>query len=218
MRGWKWMAAALTLAAGQALAQQSFVEGRDYQTLSPALPQTGSKIEVVEFFWYGCPHCYRLQKPWEPWLAANGSKVAYKAQPAVMGKSWEPMAKAHHAMLMAGGFDPALHQKFFSAIHEKKMKIQELDKGEPKALYAMVAAEKGAPYAAKFKSAYESFGMGQQIAKDRDLQKTYKLEGTPTIVVAGKYSVNPGMSRGEEGMVPVVDFLVKKATAEARKK
>ena len=220
MRKWKAALALSAMAwAGQSMAQSpSFVEGRDYSALKPPMAVAGPKVEVTEFFWYGCPHCYRLQKPWTAWLAVNGAKVDYKPQPAVMGKSWEPMAKAHHAMLIAGGFDPALHEKFFSAIHEKGLKIQELDAGQPKALYQWVQSEKGADYAAKFKAAYESFGMGQKIAKDRDLQKAYQLEGTPTIVVGGKYSVNPAQAGGEANMVPVVDFLVKKVQAEKAKK
>ena len=221
-RLWIKGALALGLALGAVLASAqgapaNYVEGKDYVRLSPALPTASKdKVEVVEFFWYGCPHCYRLQKPWEQWLEANGKSVDYRPQPAVLGKSWEIMGRAYHAMVGAGGFDRALHHKFFTAIHEKSLPLQTLDGEEPKALYEFVAAEKGKDYAAKFKQEYAGFSMGAKIAKDREIQKAYRLEGTPTIVVAGKYSVNPGTAGSEEAIVPIVDFLVKKAQAEMK--
>lgn len=208
---------AMALWSGMAAAQGGLANGQGYKVLATPMPTSApaGKVEVVEFFWYGCPHCYRLQKSWEPWLAAHEKDVSYRPQPAVLAKYWEIMARAHHAMVGAGGFDQALHHKFFTAIHEKNMPIQNLVKSEPTALYAMVEAEKGKPYAAKFKDQYESFSMGSKIAKDRELQKSYKLEGTPAIVVAGKYVVDPVSAGGEEKMVAVVDFLVRKAKAES---
>lgn len=193
-----------------------YVEGKDYMKLAAPQPATKDKVEVVEFFWYGCPHCYRLQKPWEQWLAANAKSVEYRAQPAVLGKSWEIMARAYHAMVAAGGFDGDLHHKMFAAIHEKNMGIQTLEGDEPRQLFAFVEKEKGSAYAQKFKQDYSGFTMGARIAKDRETQKIYQLEGTPTIVVGGKYSVNPGNAGGEAAMVPVVDFLVKKTAAEMK--
>jgi thiol:disulfide interchange protein DsbA len=195
----------------------NFVEGKDYIKLPVAQPTAvKDKVEVIEFFWYGCPHCYRLQKPWEQWLGQNGKSIEYKPQPAVLGKSWEIMARAYHAMVTAGGFDRDLHHKIFTALHEKNMALQTLTDDEPKLLYSFIEKEKGAAYLQKFKQDYAGFSMGARIAKDRDMQKTYQLEGTPTIVVGGKYSVNPGNAGGEEAMVPVVDFLVKKVADELK--
>lgn len=212
------LAAAL---AGSGLAAQAadYVEGKHYTVLSPAQSLGATdpgKVEVVEFFWYGCPHCYRLQKPWEQWLAANDQSVHYKPQPAVLGRSWELMARAYHAMVDVGGFDKVLHHDFFTAIHEKNLPLQTLDGEEPKKLYEFVGEQKGAQYQAKFKQEYYGFSMGAKIAKDREAQKRFQVQGTPTVVVAGKYSVSPGMAGGEDQMVPVIDFLVKKAKAEAR--
>lgn len=195
----------------------AFVEGKDYTKLSTAQPTLSKdKVEVVEFFWYGCPHCYRLQKPWEQWLAVNGKSVDYRPQPAVLGRSWEIMARAYHAMVASGGFDRDLHHKIFTSIHEKNMGLQTLDGDEPKQLYAFIEKEKGAVYLQKFKQDYAGFSMGARIAKDREMQKIYQLEGTPAIVVGGKYSVNPGNAGGEAAMVPVVDFLVKKVSEELK--
>lgn len=209
----------LGLAAGWASAQIKYAEGKDYVKLPVPMAASApkGKVEVIEFFWYGCPHCYRLQKPWEKWMAENANAIAYKPQPAILGKTWEVMARAHHAMVGSGGFDPMLHRDFFTAIHEKNLPLQTLEGNEPKALFAFVAKEKGKDYAEKFKKEYSVFSMGAKIAKDREMQASYRIEGTPTIVVGGKYSVNPGMSGGEAAMVPVVDFLVKKIIFEAKK-
>lgn len=218
------LGAALVLAALGAQAQgprppQAYKEGKDYLRIEPAVslgPVAKGKVEVVEFFWYGCPHCYRLQKPWEKWLEANGKLIDYKPQPAVLGRSWELMARAYHSMVAVGGFDKGLHRSFFDGIHEKALPLQTLESDEPVKLYEYVAERKGADYGAKFKKEYMSFGIAAKIAKDRETQKLFQLQGTPTIVVAGKYSVNPSQAGTEDNMVPIVDFLVKKAHAEAK--
>lgn len=209
-----WIALFLALTANAQ--PTAYQEGKDYVVIKPAIISKAAlgKIEVIEFFWYGCPHCYRLQDSWTKWLASHGGDVEYKSQPAILGKSWEVMGKAHHAMLQAGGFDEKLHSDFFTAIHVSKLPIQTLDGDEPKALFDWVGSVKGAEYSKKFKSEYMGVTMGAKIAKDRELQKAYKIEGTPTIVVAGKYSVNPSQAGSEAAMVPIVTFLLNKAKAE----
>jgi thiol:disulfide interchange protein DsbA len=210
----------LSLASSFAWAQSAaaYVEGRDYTkyTQPKVLLAKPGKVEIIEFFWYGCPHCYRLHGPMSQWVERNADKINYITQPAVLGKNWEIMARAYHAMVGAGGYDAALSTKLFTSIHEKKMPIQELTGDEPKALYELILAEKGKAYADKFKQEYAGFGMGQKLARDRELQKIYGLEGTPTVVVAGKYAVDPGMAGGEEKMVPIIDYLFKKSMAEMK--
>lgn len=220
MSTWMKVVATMALALSAMGAKAAnYVEGKDYirlgtpQAVSPAAK---GKIEVVEFFWYGCPHCYRLQKPWEKWLETNGKWIEYRPQPAVLGKSWEIMGRAYHAMVGAGGFDRQLHHNFFTAIHEKRLGLQDLKGDEPKTLYEFVGAEKGQDYLMRFKKEYDGFSMGARIAKDRDIQKSYRLEGTPTIVVGGKYSVSSSTAGGEEAIIPIVDFLVKKVQAEVK--
>jgi thiol:disulfide interchange protein DsbA len=194
----------------------NYQEGKHYTAIKPSIISKAApgKIEVIEFFWYGCPHCYRLQEPWTKWLKLHEAEIEYKPQPAILGKSWEVMGKAHHAMILAGAFDEKLHADFFSAIHVNKLKIQTLEGDEPKALFEWVSGIKGSDYAKKFKSEYMGVTMGAKIAKDRELQKAYKIEGTPTIVVAGKYSVNPSQAGNELAMVPIVTYLLKKALSE----
>ena len=199
-------------------AQAAYVEGKDYIKINEVKSNVApGKVEVVEFFWYGCPHCFRLQKPWVTWLGANANKVDYHAQPAVLGRNWEIMAKAYHAMVDTGGFDSSLHENFFNALHVQNKKIQEVESDGPVELFKFVEQEKGKSYAEKFKQNFTSFSMGVKIAKDRELQKTYALEGTPTIIVAGKYSVNPATAGSESNIVPVVNFLVNKVIAERKK-
>ena len=194
----------------------AYKEGKDYTVIKPPIISKAApgKIEVMEFFWYGCPHCYRLQEHWVPWLRMHAAEIEYKPQVAILGKSWEVMGKAHHAMLLIGGFDEKLHADFFTAIHVNKNKIQTLDGDEPKALFDWVARSKGADYAKKFKTEYTGLTMGGWLARDRELQKAYKIEGTPTIVVAGKYSVNPSQAGNEAAMVPIVTYLLNKALIE----
>lgn len=216
MRGLKWGKVALVGAALLMTASvwaQTFTEGKEYVKLTQPQPTSASsrgKVEVMEFFWYGCPHCYKLQAPMETWLRANQAIVAHRPQPAVLGGHWEVMGRAYHAMELAGGFDPKMHHDLFVAIHERREPLQKLTDGKPVDLYAYVEKSKGKAYAEAFKKAYESFAMVSLIGKDKQIQQTYELAGTPTVVINGLYKIDPLTAGGPENMIKVIDFVVKK--------
>lgn len=213
----KWLAAAALGAASMgAMAAPSYVEGKDYTRLSPAMPVAdASKIEVKEFFWYNCPHCYRLQAPLDAWLAKAPADIDYKAAPAVLSARWGILAKAYFAQEALGPVDRKLHAALFKAIHESK---QDLEK--PEALFKVVESVKGKEYGAKFQAAYNSFGVQAKLGAGAKVAQSYQLQGTPTIVVDGLYAVSPSTAGSEAAMIPIVNHLTqmqraKKAAAKA---
>lgn len=193
-------------AAPQA-AEAEFVEGKNYFRLPAPIseePKAG-KIEITEFFFYGCPHCFRLQKPLNEWVASLGPRIERKLSPAVLSERWVPLARAFHAM-EAAGFDPALHEAIFNEIH-----VQGMDLGSPEKLFAFIEQEKGSEYRAKFEKAYSSPETDAAIEKDRKLDLAAQLEGTPTVVINGRFSLNSASAGGEDKMVPLLIYLSQKA-------
>lgn len=207
------LAVILNLAVPVASAAPAYTEGKEYIRLSPAKAvQDPSKIEVQEFFWYACPHCYRLQAPLNE-LLAKQTDINHISTPAVMNVRWGILAKAYYAQQAIGPVDPKLHAGLFKAFHEEKVKLE-----KPEELYATVAKIKGDAYMNKFKSAYESFAMTTKVAQGQKISGEYKLEGTPTVVVNGTYAVSPLTAGSELAMVPVVDYLIKMERAKKAKK
>jgi protein dithiol oxidoreductase (disulfide-forming) len=171
------------IAAGAASAQ---VAGRDYQLINPPQPPaSGDKIEVIEFFWYGCPHCYNLQQPLIAWLKRKPADVEFRRVPAVLHQSWLPLTRAYYAM-EAMGVAEKLHHEVFAAIHEKKIKLQDTN-----VLFDWVAA-RGVDRQ-KFIDTYNSFGVQTRAKAAMDVTRSYDVQGTPAIAVHGRYLTAPSL-------------------------
>src|ERR1051325_4055028 len=114
-RRYLWILALFLAPLGQALALE---KGRDYIALATPQPvETGAKIEVIEFFWYGCPHCYALEPSVESWSKKLAADVVFRRVPAPLGQSWVPHAQAFYAFETLGVL-PKVHRAFFDAIHK----------------------------------------------------------------------------------------------------
>ena len=192
------------LFAGAAVADP--VEGKDYAAVP--LPQAtgGGKIEVTEFFWYGCPHCFALEPKLEAWLARLPKDVQFKRVPAVLAAHWQPMAKSFYA-LEATGVD--LHAKMFNAIHAENINLSD------EQTFLQWVGKQGAD-SRKIGDAYRSFGVNSKLQAARQLNVNYGLTSVPTLVVAGKYRTSPSMAGGADQMFQVVDFLIDQARKGAR--
>src|SRR5512145_668833 len=113
---------ALSMSAG---ASAQLTPGKDYRVINPPQPtDSGKKIEVLEFFWYGCPHCNNLQPPLRAWLKQKPADVEFKRVPAVFADSWLPLTRAYYA-LDAMGLVEKLHHDVFAAIHEQKIRLSD---------------------------------------------------------------------------------------------
>jgi len=178
------------------------VEGRDY-ALVP-LPQAtggGGKVEVAEFFWYGCPHCSALEPKLEVWLTRLPKDVQFKRVPAVLAAHWQPMAKSFYA-LEASGVD--LHAKMFGAIHAENINLSD------EQTFLQWVGKQGAD-SRKIGEAYRSFGVNSKLQAARQLNVNYGLTSVPTLVVGGKYRTSPSMAGGADQMFQVVDYLIELA-------
>ena len=169
-----------------------FIAGRVYLIINPAQPtDTGGKVEVLEFFWYGCPHCDALQAPLGEWLKNKPADVEFRRAPAVLGQSWIPLTQAFFT-LEAMGLTGKLHHDVFAAIHKDKIKLQ-----DPKVLFDWVA--KRGVDRKQFMDTYNSFGVRSRVQRAIDMTRNYDIPGTPAIVVDGRYLTAPhlGLGRGD---------------------
>ncbi|MBI4194497.1 MAG: thiol:disulfide interchange protein DsbA/DsbL [Betaproteobacteria bacterium] len=183
---------ALLLAAGPAAAQA--VAGRDYRLVNPPQPVgSGAKVEVLEFFWYGCPHCNNLQPPLAAWLKRKPADVEFRRVPAVFQDSWVPLTKAYYAIEAMGLIDK-LHHDVFAAIHDQKVRLQ-----DPKILFDWVA--KRGVDRQKFMDTYNSFAVQSRAQRSIDLTRNYDIPGTPAVVVDGRYLTAPSMTLNPDNSI-----------------
>lgn len=181
-------------------------KGRDYVLLPTPQPvETGDQIEVREFFWYGCPHCYSLEPALERWLKRKPANVAFVRTPATAPR-WLPHARAFYAFAALGATERT-HAALFRAIHEQKRRLdteQEL---------AEFAQEQGID-PGKFRNAYNSFGVRTQLEKAKQTNAAYQVTSVPMFAVDGKYLTGPSLVGSEAAFLTVLDQLVQQAARE----
>jgi len=182
---------------------EAYTQGQDYVELSNPQPTSSSdRIEVVELFWYGCPHCYHLDPFLEEWTENKPDDVEFVRMPAVLGKRWGLLAKAYYTAELLGVIDK-IHLALFKAIHEDKNKINDEAALRDFFVGQGVSAE-------DFNNTFNSFAVNVKVNNAKQMTRRYALTGVPTIIVNGKYSTSPGMARGNEGVIKVMNFLIEK--------
>lgn len=182
----------------------NYVAGKDYRVLDNPENISGDAIIVREFFWYGCPHCYKLNPHMEKWAKTKDKDVAFFKTPAALNPVWEANARGFYAAQLLG-YEDKTHDKLFDAIHKGNQKL--FDQKSLSNWYASQGVD-----AKKFNSLYNSFVVGTKIGRSQAGAKRYQLTGVPAVVVQGKYVVT-----GEDAKVAqVVDYLVDKARAEKK--
>lgn len=175
--------------------------GKQYTLVEPPQPtSTGNKIEVLELFWYGCPHCFELEPIIVPWAKKLPSDVAFRRMPAIFRDSWVPGAKAFYAMQALGVLD-RLNDKLFDAIH-----LHGLDITDENALFDWMA--KQGVDRKEFVAAYNSFGVQSKVAQARQMTREYGISGVPSVIVDGRYRTSSAMTGGHRGLPPVLDYLI----------
>ena len=188
---------AACLAAGPALAQPQFA----YTELKPPQPvETQGKIEVVEFFWYGCPHCYNLEPLIESWLKKLPPDAQFRRVPAVLSERWGRDAAIFYTFEALGVLDK-LHRPFFDAIHRDHLRTD-----SPQALNEWL--EKNGIEPRRFNDTMQSFGVQSKLRRATQLTLSYRIDGTPAMAVHGRYTVSADQGRSQKGMLDTVDYLV----------
>lgn len=198
-------ASALTLpVATPALAQaRQFKEGKDYKRLDkPVTPDApAGKVDVIEFFWYSCPHCNVFEPTLDAWVKAAPKDLFIRRVPVAFNASFVPQQKLFYTLEGMSKLE-ALHAKVFRAIHVEKVKLAKDDE-----IFAWVAQQGVDP--AKFKEVYASFTVSNQVRRASQLQDAYGVEGVPSMGVAGKFYTDGTMAGNMQNVLQVVEALVK---------
>jgi len=190
-----------------AWAQKKPEDGTDYRLLEKrvAVEAPAGKIEVVEFFWYSCPHCNAFEPRLEAWSKKLPADVVLRRVPVAFRDDFVPQQRLFYA-LEAMGKLPELHAKVFHAIHTEKQRID-----QEATILAWVA--KNGVDQAKFQESYNSFSVSTKARRAAQLQDAYKVEGVPALGIAGRYYTDGTMAGNMDRALQVTDFLV----ADARK-
>ncbi len=195
----------ITLSLFLLLASQAFAED-GYTTITPAQPtQTGDKIEVLEIFWYACPHCYDFEPHVKEWIQNKPDDVEFRRMPGIFRKSWIPHAKAFFTAEKLGVLDK-IHAPLFDAIHRDKKKIH--DDSAIEKFFAKQGVDKD-----EFRKIYESDEVDTKTKQAFVMGQRYKVTGVPAIVVNGKYLISASSAGSFENMLKITDSLVDKERA-----
>ncbi len=203
----KQLVAALMLFFAAGLAQAQATAGVEYRELATAQPaDTPGKIEIVEFFWYGCPHCYTFEPVVEPWVKKLPKDVHFRRIPAMFNEEWAQGGRAYYALEAIGELD-RLHKALFDAVHTgSRLRV-----GDEAALTEWLG--KQGVDTKKFAAAYRSFSVEGKLKRAAQLTQAYKIDGVPSMAVNGKYVVNTDNIKSFEQLLSVADYLV----AQSRK-
>jgi protein dithiol oxidoreductase (disulfide-forming) len=186
------------------LADDEFVAGRHYDNIDPPTETNvaAGKIEIVELFWYGCPHCYEFEPLIASWLKTKAPYIEFVRMPAVFAANWEIHARAFYAAEQLGVLDQ-VHEPLFDALHRERRKV--FSEGELAAFYA----EHGVR-AEDFHKAYNSFDVDKKTRRAAALTRKYGIGGVPAIIINGKYRSSTQQAGSYENLLKVANFLAAK--------
>ena len=191
------------LVAVACFAQGAPVEGTDYTELKP--PQavdTAGKVEVIEFFWYRCPHCYALEPELEAWVKRLPRDVQFKRVPGILNEDWAIDARVFYALEAIGEVE-RVHQQLFDAIH-KQGGVRLRGDAYTKWVADWLAKQK--VDMAKYDAAFHSFSVESKLRRAAQMASAYRLDGVPTMTVQGRYLVLANTS--QKAMLATADFLI----------
>lgn len=189
------------------LAQNKPAEGRDYKALGKRASgeAPAGKIEVVEFFWYSCPHCNAFEPQLEAWIKQLPPDVVLRRVPVAFRADFVPQQKLYYT-LEAMGKLPELHAKVFQAIHQERQPTNRDD-------LILAWAEKNGLDKAKFQEVYNSFSVASKVRRAQQLQNEFEVEGVPALGIAGRFYTDGSMAGSMPRALQVTEYLI----AEARK-
>jgi thiol:disulfide interchange protein DsbA len=196
-----------SLSLSPAFSQAGFKEGTDYFKLGQAVPTEAGKgrVEVLEFFWYNCPHCNAFEPTLSAWSKKLPKDIELKRVPVRFRAEFEPQQRAYYVLEALGKVEE-LQAKMFAAIHTEHQTLTTLE-----ALLGW--AEKNGIPKKQFTDLFNSFSVIGKARRAAQLQEQFKVEGVPALGVAGRFYVDGSLAGSMERALQIVDFLV----AEVRK-
>lgn len=177
--------------------------GTEFDAVAQPIPtENAAKIEVMEIFWYGCPHCYHMEEPLNAWVKKLPKDVYFKRVPGLPNASWAPMAKAFYAM-DALGVGEKLHTALFEAIHKSKT----LNPTDETATIVWVTQQSGLDKL-KVEQAFKSFSTNTNLNRAAQIFRASGATGVPTLVIDGKYITSATQAGGNEQALKVADYII----------
>ncbi len=192
-------------AAGQQLRRDV-----DYRVIPQQPVATGDRIEVIDFFFYACPYCNELEPYLDRWQQKKPPDIAFRRVPVVRHDSWVPLAKTFFT-LEAMGVADRLHAAAYRSYH-----VDDLHMSQEKVIAEW--AEKQGLDREKFMAIYRSDETREKVERARRMTRDYDIQGTPTIVVDGRYLTSTGMTPTVPDVIPVIDGLVRLARRDRAEK
>lgn len=171
-----------------------------YRLIPPQPVPAGNVIDVVEFFWYGCPYCFRLEPYFQAWLRRQSADVAVRRIPAVFRDSWIPHARLYYTLETLGAVD-RLHPQVYESYHVEQTPLNSVDEIADWAQRHGMDRE-------RWLAVYRSDEISGRVVQARDQLLNYGVSGTPSVVIDGRYLTSSGMTPGVPAMIPVLDNLV----------
>ena len=197
------LAAAFAFAGAAAWAQPA----SPWSMLAPPQPVEGSgKIEVIEFVWYGCPHCYAIEPAVSAWLKSAPKDVVFKRVPAYPSEAWGNMAIMYYTLEAMGILDQ-YHSKVFDAMHKQNVNLANKTKRDEWLRANGIDA-------AKYAEVEKSFSVSTKVARARQLTQAYKVDSVPRFIVNGKYVTSGEQAGGNERIFPTIDQIIAVARKE----
>ena len=191
------------------LAWAGFKEGTDYEVLERTQPApVDGKVEVIEFFSYACPHCYKFEPFVEKWKANKSDNVEFINVPAVFNKNWEALASLFYAAEVLG-VQEKMHPIIFNSMHGDGKKVRSFDELKEVFKANGVSGE-------KLEQALTSFTVVAKTRRAKSMTEAYGVKSVPNIVVQGKYRTNGKLANGHKNVFKVVDYLSEKIEKEAQ--
>lgn len=196
------MAATLLLTPAFVAVAAEPMEDVDYVLIAPQPATVPGKIEVIEFFYYGCESCNRLEPRLQSWLMSLPSDVSFRRIPALRRTAWVPLTRVYYALEQFGEIE-RLHEKVYQAVHEDGLNL-----GNSSEFYKW--AQKVGLDRGKLEQLLDSDLISAQVQRARDATVAYGITATPSFVVDGRYMTSGGMAGSLEALLPIVDGLIDK--------
>jgi thiol:disulfide interchange protein DsbA len=201
------LAALMLLVSAMAQAEpQAGVEYNQTQQLIPT--ENPAKIEVIELFWYGCPHCYVMEPLISAWAKKQAKDVEFRRVPGVPRPDWAPMAKAFYT-LEALGLSEKLHSQLFDAIHKQRALRPDDEAGT----VAWITAQSGLDRK-KVEETFNSFSTNTKLTRAMQIFRASGATGVPSLIIDGKYLTSSTLAGGNEESLKVADYLIAKVRQE----
>ena len=182
----------------------NFIEGKHYHRITPAVATNveEGKVEVMEIFWYGCPHCFEFEPFIAAWKENMPAEASFDRMPAVLNRGWVAHARAYYALETMGELE-RIHPVFFEAIHTQGRRLRDVESMARFLAQHEIDAD-------KFKSAYDSLYVETKIKRSDQIVRQYGASSVPQVIINGKYRTSARDAGGFENVMRVVDMLIAK--------